>query len=147
LGELEDKLKKGITQDITVLDINAKHDTEWRNLFNSFGLEVFFETDLDSAWKFYPSEAQTTLNTPQLASQFLTNHPDAIAKIEDEYPNNTFILKEGDLESYLGIQKGLDHVISFCRNDLKNFLTQTSTKVNEIKMILSKVTGEPESDL
>lgn len=145
LGEIEDKLKKGLTQDITVLDINAKHDAEWRNLFASFGLKVFFETDLDSAWKFYPSEEHTSLNTPQLASQFITNHSDVTTKIENDYSNNTFILKEGDLESYLGIQKGLTHVIDFCRNNLKTYITQNTNKVNEIKMILSKVTGESES--
>jgi predicted ATP-dependent endonuclease of OLD family len=148
LGELEDKLKKGITQDITVLDINAKHDTEWRNLFNSFGLEVFFETDLDSAWKFYPSETHTALNTPQLVSQFLTNHPDVITKIEGEYSNNIFILKEGDLEAYLGIQKDLANVIKFCQMNLKTYLQNNSdNKVKEIKKILSLITGEDENDL
>lgn len=147
LGEIEDKLKKGIAQDITVLDINAKHDTEWRNLFVSFGLKVFFITDLDSAWKFYPSEANTSLNTTQLVSDFITNHSDVASKIEGDYPNGIFILKEGDLESYLGIQKGLTHVITFCRSNLSTFLSGTSSKVQELKTILSKITNESENDL
>ena len=147
LGEIEDKLKKGIAQDITVLDINAKHDTEWRNLFVSFGLKVVFVTDLDSAWKFYPSEGNTSLNTQQLASDFITNHSDVISKIEGDYPNGIFILKEGDLESYLGIQKGLTHVIEFCRNGLTTFLQGTNSKVQELKMIMAQVTGENEADL
>ncbi len=146
LGEIENRLKKGIAQDITVLDINAKHDTEWRNLFVSFGLKVFFVTDLDSAWKFYPTETNTSLNTSQLVSDFIANHSDVISKIESDYQNNTFILKEGDLEAYLGIQKGLTYVISFCRNSLSTFLQGTSSKVLELKMILSKVTGEAEAD-
>lgn len=147
LGEIENKLKKGIAQDITVLDINAKHDTEWRNLFVSFGLKVFFVTDLDSAWKFYPSETNTSLNTPQLASDFITNHSNVINKIEGDYPNNIFILKEGDLESYLGIQKGLTHVINFCRDGLVTFLQDTGSKVQELKMIISRITGENETNI
>jgi predicted ATP-dependent endonuclease of OLD family len=149
LGEIEEKLKKGFTQDITILDINGRDsETEWRNLFTSFGLKVFIETDLDYALKkFYPSEPLTKLNTPHLTSQFLTNHTDVISKIENEYLNNTFILKEGDLESYLGIQKGLEHVIDFCRNNLATYFSQNNSKVTEIKMILSKVTGENETTL
>lgn len=141
LGELEAKLKKGFTQDITVLDINAKHDKEWRKLFTSFGLKVFFTTDLDAAFKFY-KEAPISLNTPQLVSQFLTNHPDVAEKIKADYKRNIFILKEGDLESYLETSKGLVHVISFCRDNLKNFLSKNTSKVVEMKMILSRVTGE-----
>lgn len=147
LSGIEDRLKKGIAQDITVLDINAKHDTEWRNLFVSFGLKVFFVTDLDSAWKFYPTEANTSLNTPQLASDFIANHSDIISKIEGDYPNGIFILKEGDLESYLGIQKGLTHVINFCRSDLATFLQGTGSKVKELKMIMSLITGENETNI
>jgi len=147
LGEVEDKLKKGIAQDITILDINSKHDTEWRNLFVSFGLKVYFITDLDSAWKFYPSETNTSLATSQLAAGFIANHSDVITKIENDYPNKIFILKEGDLESYLGIQKGLTHVINFCRTNLQTFLQGTNSKVQELKMILSKVTGEAETNI
>lgn len=148
LGELEDKLKKGIAQDITVLDIDGRdNDMEWRSLFDSFGLKTYFITDLDAAGRFYPTEPKPKTSTPQLTSLFLVNHQDVITKIEAEYPNGTFILKEGDLEAYLGIQKGLSHVINFCKNNIQTYFQGTGSKVQELKMILSKVTGESENDI
>ncbi|EKD51863.1 MAG: hypothetical protein ACD_62C00169G0006 [uncultured bacterium] len=143
LGEIEMNIKKGLVQDITILDINDKNnDSKWRSLFEPFGLKTFFITDLDSAWKYYPTETATKINTVQLASQFLANHTDVVAKIEEEYPNGTYVLKEGDLEIYLGIQKGLFHVINFCQNDLSTYLEDsTNTKVQELKRIISDITG------
>lgn len=149
LSEIEEKLKKGLVQDITILDINdKKKDAEWRNLFDAFGLKTSFITDLDYAWKFYPSETATKINTSRLASQFLTKHPDVTTKIEAEYSNGTYILKEGDLEIYLGVQKDLANVINFCQNNLKTYLANgTDIKVKELKKIMSGITGESEVDL
>lgn len=148
LNEIEEKLKKGIGQDIAVIDINGKHDANWRQLFESFGLKTFFVTDLDSAYKFYPSEQKTSLTTSQAITDFLTNHPDVATKIEGDYANNVFILKEGDLETYLGIQKDLANVITFCQNSLKSYLQNNSNnKVKELKKILSLITGEVENAL
>ena len=147
LGEIEEKLKKGVAQDITVLDINGKNDIEWRQLFDSFGLRTYFITDLDSAWKFYPTETAYKINTPPLVTQFLLNHTGVDGMIETEYASGTFILKTGDLEIYLGIQKDLLNVINFCQNNLRTYLANTSdSKVQELRMILSKVTGENEAD-
>ena len=148
-GEIEDKLKKGVAQDITVLSIDGKDkDSEWRTLFEAFGLKTFFLTDLDYAWKFYSTETATKINTSQLATQFLTNHPDVIPKIETEYPNGTFILKEGDLEIYLGIQKDLSNVINFCHNNLKTYIANTTDiKVQELKKIMAQITDENEVNL
>ncbi|HAT73545.1 MAG: SMC protein-like protein [Candidatus Moranbacteria bacterium GW2011_GWF2_36_839] len=149
LGEIEEKIKKGIAQDITVLDIEGKGNYEvWHNLFDSFGLEVFIITDLDYAWKFYPTETKIKINTVQLATQFKTDHSDVTEKIENEYANKMYILKEGDLEIYLNIQKGLAFVINFCKNNLKNYFKNvTDSKVKELIMILARVTGEKEADL
>lgn len=149
LDEIEEKLKKGLVQDITILDINGKgKDREWRKLFGAFGLKTFFITDLDSAWKFYQPEQAIKINTVERVSQFLADHTDVIPKIEAEYPNGTYILKEGDLEIYLGIQKDLSNVISFCQKDLRTYLaSNTDTKAQELKMIMSKVTGENEAEL
>ena len=144
LGEIEGKLKKGIVQDVTVLDINGKNKhREWRALFDAFGLQTFFITDLDYAYKFYPTEAAMKVNTQPLVTQFLTNHPDVITKIEAEYTNGTFVLKEGDLEIYLGIQKDLSNVINLCQNNLKTYLANTTdTKIQELNMIMSRVIDE-----
>lgn len=145
LNEIEKKFKKGIAQDITVLDINGKDNfKEWRRLFKSFGLEVFSILDLDAAYAFYPSEARQKINKISLVSQFLKDHPDVVNKIEDEYKNGKFILREGDLEIYLNINKGLDKVISFCHNDLKKFISNNdnNNKIQELKIIMSKIIGE-----
>lgn len=149
LTEIEEKLKKGVAQDISVLDINDKKTNEqWSNLFNSFGLKTFFITDLDSAYRFYPTEPEQSINTSQLANQFHKEHMDAVSKIENEYSNRIFILKEGDLETYLGIQKGLVYVINFCQNELKTYLeNRTNSKVQELIKIIATVTGENETDL
>jgi predicted ATPase len=149
LGEIEEKLKRGIVQDITVLDINdKKKDAEWRALFEAFGLKTFFITDLDYAWKFYPTETAIKINTPQLVSQFLANHPNVIASIEAEYSNGIFILKGGDLEIYLGIKKDLSEVINFCHNSLETYLANIiDTKVKEIRMIMSTIIGREETEI
>lgn len=149
LGEIETKLKKGVVQDIAIIDINdKKKDKEWRTLFDAFGLKTFFITDLDYAFKFYPTETATKVNTQPLVAKFLADHPDVVAKIEAEYPNGTFVLKEGDLEIYLGIQKDLTNVINLCQNNLKTFLgNSTDSKIQELRMIMSQVTGENESNL
>lgn len=147
LGEIEEKLKKGLVQDITVLDINnKKSDAKWRALFESFGLKTFFITDLDYAWSFYPTERETKINESNLVSQFLENHQDVINRIEAEYPNGKFILKEGDLEIYLGIKdKGLNQVINFCHTNLKTYLADAiNTKAKEVRKIMSLITGESE---
>lgn len=151
LGEIEEKIKKGLVQDITILDIEGtgKHE-RWKELFEAFGLKTFFIADLDYAWKFYPNETNNGQNTPrirtqQLISEFLANHTDVIQKIEAEYPNGTYILKEGNLEIYLNIQKDLTNVINFCQNSLKTYLTSTDSKVQELKEIFSQITGENKS--
>ena len=138
-----------MVQDITILNIDSKDDKEWRALFDDFGLKTFFITDLDSAWKFYPNEEVKKVNTPPSVHKFLTDHPDVVSKIKADYSNDTFILKKGDLEIYLGIKKGLSNVIDFCKDNLKIYLSNnnTDTKVQEIRMIMSKITGENEADL
>jgi predicted ATP-dependent endonuclease of OLD family len=149
LGEIEEKLKKGIVQDITVLDINGKKkESEWKTLFESFGLKTFFISDLDYAWKFYPGETAFKLNNASLANCFKASHLDVIPKIDAEYVNNIFILKEGDLELYLGIEKDLTNVIDLCQTSIKAYLANSSdSKVQELKTIMAHITGENESDL
>ncbi len=43
-----------------------------------------------------------------------------LEKINEEYKNNIFILKAGELENYLGIEKGLGSVIEFCKDESFN---------------------------
>jgi len=150
LSEIEEKLKKGLSQDITILDIDGKNNSdEWRMLFESFGLKTYFLTDLDSAFKYYPTEVAYKLNTATLVTKFLTDHADLDTKIEADYTNQTFVLKKGDLEEYLGLsQKGIASVIEFCKNDLRTYwVNDTNDRVTELKVILSRITEEEENSL
>lgn len=62
------------------------------------------------------------------------------AEIEGLYSENIFILKKGDLETYLGLEtKGLAQVISFCNESLKEFLGGNSDEAKEVKTILQKL--------
>ena len=64
---------------------------------------------------------------------------DVELKIEGKYNEGVFILKEGDLESYIGHSKskGLSNVVLFCKSELKKWLESDSSK--EIKTIFDKI--------
>jgi predicted ATP-dependent endonuclease of OLD family len=143
LDYIEGKLKLGIVKDIAVLSINGKTNDEWRPFFHSFGLKTYSVFDLDFARNlFYSSEASRAIKSAADISNFVKTHPEVTTLIEAEYANNIFILREGDLETYLGVEKNPSNVIYFCQNELATFMTSTSnSKVAEIKMILSKLIG------
>ncbi|MBT6401423.1 AAA family ATPase [candidate division WWE3 bacterium] len=151
LGEIEENIKVGVTQDITVLDIEGKNNPDlWKDLFGAFGLKIYFISDLDASYGlFYPAETAIKIKDDQARKDFLAAHPDNSKKIETAYADNVYILKEGNLEIYLNIHnKGLSEVIKFCNNALKNFLKEsTNSKVIELKKIMSDITGENESKL
>lgn len=137
------ELFQELEQEIAVLDIGGKGNfNEWTTLFESFGLEVFRLADFDYCIeKFYPAEKGTDLKPSGAVAAFKSRNPDWEAKIEGEYPNNTLILKEGHLETYLGLtKKRLDHVIKFCNDNLPAYLANKgNTKSSEIQDLLSRV--------
>ena len=80
------------------------------------------------------------MKTPQAIAAFKARNPDWEARIDAEYGNRTFILKEGDLEAYLGIDKDLDEVIEFSRDRLVPFLTDdVSSKSIEVRSIIERL--------
>ena len=131
-------------QDIAILDITGKGlYKKWKDLFESFGLEVYFIGDLDAAFGFiYPSDPPYKLHSPELAEEFKRTHPDIEKDIESKYAENIFILKHGDLEHYLNIHnKGLEQTIQFCNEDLDGSIKDTkNTKFYELRTIISKIT-------
>lgn len=68
----------------------------------------------------------------------LSNVTDEIVKL---YPKKIFILKDGDLEEYLGIPKGLEHVISFCQNDFETWKAndESQLKLHELEAIFTSI--------
>lgn len=130
------------SQEIAVLYIGGKNNyKEWFRLFNCFGLEVFFVADFDFLInRSYPEEKAVPLRNPISVDEFKSRHPDWHLNIEKDYSENIYILKNGDLERYLGVSKGLESVIDFCNNKLTNFLDDDRNQFGlEIKNIMNRV--------
>jgi predicted ATP-dependent endonuclease of OLD family len=135
-------LYRHLDQEIAILHIGGKLEfAKWTKLFSDFGLNVFAIADFDYlATLYYPNERGTSLTTPQAVSDFKTRNPDWETRILAEYANRVYILKEGDLEHYLSIQKDLDEVIAFCRDELASFLANTSSARSvEVQDILRRI--------
>lgn len=137
-------LNPGKEQEIAILHVGGKNELAlWTDLFESFGLIVYRISDLDYAYNiFYSDEQKISLKTAAAVSTFKASHVDCDSRIESEYENGTFILKSGDLESYLEIGKDLSEVISFCNNKLNNFLDEiTNPKCLEVRDIIRQITS------
>lgn len=129
-------------QEIAVLHIGGKGEfPKWRELFTSFGLAVFAVADFDYLINLhYPECKSLRLKSKEDLVSFKKQHPDWNTRIEQEYSNKIFILKLGDLEFYLSINKGLNNTIRFCENDLKPFLdNESSENSKEIRSIINKL--------
>jgi len=132
-----------LDQQIAVLYIGGKGNfTEWSKLFDAFGLIVYRVSDFDFIIdKFYPAEKGTPLKSQLDIAAFKRRNQDWEAKIDAEYANKTFILKNGDLEYYLGTaKKGLPETIAFCNNGLTAFLADDANSSSvEIRKIVALV--------
>lgn len=130
-------------QEIAVLHIGGKGEfAKWKELFSSFGLSVAIIADFDFLVDlYYPEEKGVPLKTEQSLLAFKERNEDWEENIDLEYSNKVYILRKGDLESYLGIRKDLSHVIKFCSEQLREFLDDcNSTKSIEIRDIINRVT-------
>ncbi len=139
-------LHQELDQEIAILHVGGKLELmQWTNLFESFGLIVYRIADLDYAYNlFYPNEHKVSLKTPQAVAEFKRAHPDCEPLITSEYSKRTFILKNGDLESYLAIGKDLGDVITFCSNQLPEFLADDSNQLSlEVREIIRQIATSP----
>lgn len=137
------ELYPSFDQEIAVLYMGGKGGyNEWSSLFNQFGLEVYFISDFDFIInRFYPKEKGVALKTQKNILDFKTRNPDWESKIDLDYFNNIFILKNGDLEHYLTLsKKSLTSVIDFCNNSLVAFLNKkTDNRSLEILNIIKQL--------
>jgi len=132
-----------LEQDIAILHIGGKNSYyNWLNLFECFGLKVYFITDFDFlANLYYTGYKGTNFKSPEVINNFKSKNLEWETKIEESYSKQIYILKNGDLEHYLNITKGLDKVIDFCNNDLIAYLTDdTMAESKEIRKIVEQIT-------
>jgi predicted ATP-dependent endonuclease of OLD family len=136
------QLYPALDQEIAVLHIGGKGEfPKWRSLFESFGLRVFTIADLDYLCNLhYRNEQSRSLRAIEKVSEFKQCHPEWETHIEAEAEKRIFILKEGNLEIYLGTRKDLTDVIKFCRSKLSDFLQDdSSSKSQEIRSIFERI--------
>ena len=136
-----------LDQEIAVLYIEGKNNyNAWKKLFEDFGLTVYFIADLDFCFqRFYgvKMEEKDKLDTEVKVSNFKERYKDWETKVNKDYANKVYILKNGNLEHYLRIsknKKGLPKVIDFCNNNLVAFLADKSAESEELKSIFKKIT-------
>ncbi len=130
-----------LDQEVAILDMNGKGPyKEWLGLFSSFGLQVYVIGDFDFIYeRFYPKEKKIKLTTHAKVGAFKEKHTDWKSNIESDYRNHIYILKEGDLEHYLGIRKGLRKVIDFCNQKLRGFLKSKTPLSIELIDIVKRI--------
>ncbi|MGO7184741.1 AAA family ATPase [Rhizobium brockwellii] len=131
-----------LEQEIAVLHVGGKGELpKWHSLFSSFGLRVYAISDFDYIVNLrYPADNGVRLRTAENIAAFKQSHLDWECHIDASAANGMFVLREGDLETYLDIKKDLSHVIEFCQNGLQLFLADnTSSKSREIRSIIDAI--------
>lgn len=140
------KLQPDLSQNITVYGVRGKDSiSSFKSFFESFGLKVYVIKDLDATGRdFYNSTVsfkydkrtkQAGLDKRKI-DKYRNEHPDLDQQIESKYSSDEFYLKKGAIEQYTGKEKGIDHVIDFCENDMDNFLKSDDEKAKEIRKII-----------
>ena len=143
-------LHREASQYITVYGVNGERSIfSFKSFFESFGLKVYFVKDLDATKTdfyrgFYKSQKKSLppVKTDEQIIAYRNEHPDLDEKIESKYPSDEFYLKKGAIEQYTEKEKGIDHVIDFCENEMDNFLNSDDDKAKEICKIIGLIAGE-----
>nr|WP_280953251.1 TOPRIM nucleotidyl transferase/hydrolase domain-containing protein [Rhizobium sp. L43] len=131
-----------LEQEIAVLHVGGKRELpKWHSLFSSFGLRVYAISDFDYIVNLrYPADNGVLLRTAEQIAAFKQSHLDWEGHIDASAADGMFVLREGDLETYLDIRKDLSHVIEFCQNGLQLFLADdNSSKSREIRSIIDAI--------
>ena len=144
------KLQPDLSQNITVYGVNGERSIfSFKSFFESFGLKVYFIKDLDTTKTdfyrgFYKSQKKSLppVKTNEQIIAYRNEHPDLDQQIESRYSSDEFYLKKGAIEQYTGKEKGIDHVIDFCENDMDNFLKSDDEKAKEICKIIGLIANK-----
>lgn len=138
------RLQPELSQDISIYETRGKDNIpSFKSFFESFGLKVYVIKDLDATGKDFYNSTVSFRNTGEAGIiRYRRNHPDLDEKIELKYPSCEFYLKKGAIEQYTEKQKGIEHVINFCENEMDNFLKSDDEKAKEICKIIGLIAGE-----
>lgn len=138
------RLQPELSQDISIYETRGKDNIpSFKSFFESFGLKVYVIKDLDATGKDFYNSTVSFRNTGEAGIiRYRRNHPDLDEKIELKYPSCEFYLKKGAIEQYTEKQKGIEHVINFCENEMDNFLKSDDDKAKEICKIIGLIAGE-----
>lgn len=135
------RLQPELSQDISIYETRGKDNIpSFKSFFESFGLKVSVIKDLDATGKDFYNSTVSFRNTGEAGIiRYRRNHPDLDEKIELKYPSCEFYLKKGAIEQYTEKQKGIEHVINFCENEMDNFLKSDDDKAKEICKIIDLI--------
>mgnify|MGYP000518089955 CR=1 FL=1 len=143
------RLQPDLSQNINIYGVGGKdnissvNSLSFKDFFESFGLKVYFIKDLDATGKdIYENKEQRSLKTDEENNRYREEHLDVDEKIESRYPFGEFYLKKGAIEQYTRKEKGIDHVIDFCENEMDNFLNSDDDKAKEIINIIGLIAGD-----
>jgi predicted ATP-dependent endonuclease of OLD family len=145
-------------QDIAVVILGGKDlYKHWQPFFASFGLDVSFIGDLDSIVgfdvlheskeKIVKKYQKKKINSEEKVSDFKADYPEVDDKIREKYKDKVYILSNGDLELYIGINKGFksfDKIIEFSnkeKNIIDFFADMGNEKAKEINKIMEIIIG------
>ena len=140
------KLQPDLSQSITVYGVRGKDSiSSFKSFFESFGLKVYVIKDLDATGEdFYGRGNAVSFRNSGEAGiiNYRNEHPALDQQIESRSSSDEFYLKKGAVEQYAGKEKGIDHVIDFCENDMDNFLNSDDDRAREIRKIIGLIAGE-----
>ena len=140
------KLQPDLSQNITVYGVRGKDSiSSFKSFFESFGLKVYLIKDLDATGEdFYGRRNAVSFRNSGEAGiiRYRRDRPDLDEQIELRYSSDEFYLKKGAIEQYTGKEKGIDHVIDFCENEMDNFLNSDDEKAKEIINIIGLIAGD-----
>lgn len=140
------KLQPDLSQNITVYGVRGKDSiSSFKSFFKSFGLKVYVIKDLDATGEdFYGRGNAVSFRNSGEAGiiRYRRDHPDLDQQIELRYSSDEFYLKKGAIEQYTGKEKGIDHVIDFCENEMDNFLNSDDEKAKEICKIIGLIANK-----
>ena len=139
-------LQPDLSRSITVYGVRGKDSiSSFKSFFESFGLKVYVIKDLDATGEdFYGRRNAVSFRNSGEAGiiRYRRDRPDLDEQIESRYSSDEFYLKKGAIEQYTGKEKGIDHVIDFCENEMDNFLNSDDEKAKEICKIIGLIANK-----